>query len=358
MGLNYVVKISELANDPKWDDFVVITPGGHHVQTSCWARIKSSLNWKPIRILVYQGTEIIGGAQMLLRNVPLIGKIGYVTKGPLFGKDEPVLEELVFDQIIQIFKQNHCQLMAVQPPKYGGNLTMLLKQNKFLESTLELAPTASLVLDLQQGKDSITSQLHHKTRQYIRQSERMGTKIVEGSFADLDTFYTLHLSTAQRHKFTPYKREYFNLLWENLAPSGWIKLFIALQNDEPLSALIIIPFGDTILSKLSGWNGKDSDFRPNEAVHWAAINWGIDHGFKFFDFEGINREHAQIMLNGGKLSKTQTGFKNGFGGSPVLFPSAYDFLPNPIINWVYRQIPPVVYGDSIVSKTLERFRKR
>ena len=64
------------------------------------------------------------------------------------------------------------------------------------------------------------------------------------------------------------------------------------------------------------------------------------------------------MLKGEKLSKTQTGFKNGFGGYPVLFPSAYDFLPNPIINWVYRQIPPVVYGDSILSRTLERFRKR
>ena len=256
MGQDFEVKISELAYDPEWDDFVARTPGGHHVQTSCWARIKSSLNWKPYRILVYQGTEIIGGVQILLRKVPLVGKIGYVTKGPLFGNDDPDLEKCVFDHMIQIFKQNRCQLMAVQPPTYGGNLPTLLQQNMFLESTLELAPTASLVLDLQQGKEAITSQLHHKTRQYIRQSERMGTKIVEGSYADLDTFYELHLSTSQRHKFTPYKREYFNLLWENLAPSGWIKLFIALQENEPLSALLIIPFGDTILSKLSGWNGK------------------------------------------------------------------------------------------------------
>lgn len=358
MAVGYALKISDSYEDPEWDAFVASNPDGHHVQTSCWARIKSSLNWQATRIIISQGQRIVGGAQILIRSIPLIGKIGYVTKGPLIAKKDPVMAEMVLDQILQILKQNHCQLMAIQPPNNGEYISKLLEQNKFCQSTLELAPRASLILDLKQGQESIFSNFHHKTRQHIRLGERSGTVVTEGSYSDLDTFYSLHLSTAQRHKFTPYKREYFNLLWKNLAPSGWITLLIARHNNEPLSALIIVPFGKTIVCKLSGWSGKNTDLRPNEAMHWAAIKWGIEHGYDLFDFEGINIEHCSLLLKGEKPALSQDGFKYGFGGKPILYPPAFDYVPNDFVNLVYRRIPPVMYGDSLVSRSLERFRKR
>lgn len=357
MQSDYDVKYSEVDNDPEWDSFVEATPGGHHVQTSCWGRIKMSLNWRPSRIKIMDGTEIIGGAQILLRSVPLIGSVGYVTKGPLLSKKDPEMARFIIDQIIQVFRMNNCQLMAIQPPNNGEYISDFLEQSNFSRSTLELAPTASLVLDLEPGREAIIKELHHKTRQYLRQSERIGMKVTEGSYEDLDIFYDLHLCTARRQKFTPYKRDYFNLLWRNLAPSGWIKLFIA-WNSEPLSAMLVIPFGDTVLCKLCGWNGTLSNTRPNEAMHWEAISWAIDHGFRYFDFEGIDPSLARYMLSGGKLSTSQHVFKIGFGGKPVLYPPAYDLLPNQLFNWFYRRIPPVMYGDSVVSQALEQFRKR
>jgi lipid II:glycine glycyltransferase (peptidoglycan interpeptide bridge formation enzyme) len=247
--------------------------------------------------------------------------------------------------------------MAVQPPNNGDYISALLEQSGFSLSTLELAPTASLVLDLSEGKEAIIKGFHHKIRQCLRQSEKSGIRVTQGTYEDLDIFYNLHLCTARRHKFTPYKREYFNLLWQNLAPSGWIKMFIA-WNSEPLSAMLVIPFGDTVIAKMCGWDGKQYNSRPNEAMHWEAITWGIDHGYRYFDFEGIDPSLARHMLSGEKLSTSQFGFKVGFGGKPVVYPPAYDLLPNQLFNWFYRRVPPVMYGDSVVSQTLEQFRKR
>lgn len=357
IDLDWEIKTSDRDADPEWDAFVASTDDGHHVQTSSWARIKSSLGWKSKRILVFNESKIIGGVQLLIRSIPLFGKLGYITKGPLLKLEDQTLSEQIIEKILNILYEENCQLLAIQPPNSGDYICKILKRNNFQLSTLELTPTASLVLDLHQGEDLIFQNLHKKTRQHIRQSERAGTIVKEGTFADLDVFYELHLSTSQRHRFTPYKREYFNILWENLAPFGWIKLLIA-WNEKPLSALIFIPFGNTIITKLSGWTGKDPELYPNEAMHWAAIKWGIDHGYKYFDFEGIDPGTARLLIDGGKLDKSQNGFKSGFGGEPVLYPPAYDNVPNKFFNWFYRRVPPVMYGDSLMSKTLERIRKR
>ena len=41
--------------------------------------------------------------------------------------------------------------------------------------------------------------------------------------------------------------------------------------DEPVSAMLAIPFGDTVVYKRGAWTGEHGALRPNEALHWAAI---------------------------------------------------------------------------------------
>lgn len=352
------ITISQQISDPAWDTFVADTPGGHHAQTSEWARIKSTLGWKASRIIVSRGNKILGGAQVLIKTAPFGVKLGYLTKGPLIIEENSDLAKLVLQQVMQISKKNHCQLMAIQPPNNGHYLTGLLKDFHFRESNLELAPTATLVIDLRLGAEGLLKHMKQKTRQHIHQSIREGVEVCEGCCSDLDSFYSLYLSTAKRQGFIPYKRVYFDVLWNSFGPKNWISLMIACYAGEPISGMLLIPFGDTIICKMIGWSGKHPALRPNEALYWESILWGINRGFQFFDFEGVDPHGIQAILNGDPCGNKQDVFKYGFGGKPVLYPPAFDFLPNNFFSWAYHLIRPEMDGNSILSKTVEWIRKR
>ena len=59
----YRIRVSEDGEDPQWDAFLAETPGGRYVQTSLWARIKSTLKWNAVRV-VDDGQCIVAGGQM------------------------------------------------------------------------------------------------------------------------------------------------------------------------------------------------------------------------------------------------------------------------------------------------------
>ncbi len=53
-------------------------------------------------------------------------------------------------------------------------------------------------------------------------------------------------------------------------------------------------------------------------MHWHAIKWAKDQGFRYYDFEGINPEAAKLTLEGKPLPDALRNsihrFKIGFGG--------------------------------------------
>src|SRR4051794_39623342 len=73
----WFTEIDEEPTHPAWDDWVATVPGGHHLQTSGWGYVKADAGWRATRILVRDGGQIVGGCQLLVRSVPLIGAIGY-----------------------------------------------------------------------------------------------------------------------------------------------------------------------------------------------------------------------------------------------------------------------------------------
>jgi lipid II:glycine glycyltransferase (peptidoglycan interpeptide bridge formation enzyme) len=362
MGSNYAVEISEEMQDPDWDAFVAGAPGGHHVQTSLWGQVKALLGWHAARIVLTDQKRILAGAQLLIRPMPVIGAVAYLTKGPICASEDAGLAELVIDEVCRIGCAHHVQLLAIQPPNNGQEMVSLLPSRGFHPSSLELAPTATILIDLAPDPDSILAAMKRQTRQNIRRAEREGITVHEGTACDLPAFYKLHLATSQRQNFPPYPQEYFTHMWRVLEPPGYITLLLAKYEAEIVSALLLVPFGNTVIAKILGWSGLHADRRPNEALFWASIQWAKSHGYPFFDFEGIDPIGARAVLNGESLPESlhhsPDFLKHGFGGQVVLYPEAYDRVSSPMLRWAYRKASPRIGGQSVASKLMDRLRKR
>ena len=354
--------ISEALEDPEWDAFVASVESGHHVQTSLWAQIKYTLGWKPLRIIVKHPSGIVAGLQMLVRSYPLLGKVGYVPKGPIFvGEDTELINSIIS------FSKDECQsrkinILVMQPPNNADFIPDLLIQNHFQRSSMELAPTASIVIDLASDEEILFSQIHKTTRNNIRFGLQKGLTIHEGSIDSLRSFYDLHIYTSQRQNFLPYPYQYFEALQNILGPKGYFQLLFVEYDHQLVSTLLLIPFRDTVITKLCGWSGQYEKLNPNKVLYWAAIQWAKSHGYRFLDLEGINREGASLVLQGEslpeKLMHSPDHMKYKFGGKVMLYPEAYDYVIYKPYRWIIRKLDNSERNHSLVSKTIEFLRKR
>jgi peptidoglycan pentaglycine glycine transferase (the first glycine) len=347
---------------PEWDSFLAATPGGHYAQTSLWGQVKALRGWCPVRVVVSQGARIVAGAQLLLRPLPLVGAIGYIPKGPLVAGDDPCLAQLVFDAVQQLARAQRLQYLVVQPPHNGAAVVPHLVEGGFRPTALELAPTATLLLDLSKSLDDLLAQMKKNTRQNIRRSQRAGITVREGTEQDLPFFYRCLTATSQRQHFAAGRSsyEYYAQLWRVFHPHGYLKLFLAEYAGEAVSAKLVIPFGDVVLYWRRGWSGHPGSHKPNEALEWAVIQWAKAQGYRYCDVGGLNPQVARAVLQGAPLpaalQQTATSFKLGFGGQVSLFPAAYDYIANPVLRWGCRTMFPKLVPTSIGKMVRTRLR--
>jgi len=359
---DYRIQVSTETEDSAWDAFLVATPGGHHVQTSLWAQIKASLGWGVVRLIARQGGRIVAGMQILMRNWPIVGALGYISKGPVFASDDPALVELIVNELHKLARNYNIQHLTLQPPGSGKNLVQQLTDKGFRPTSVEVAPRATLVIDLSKDIGTLLAEMSSKTRYNIRLSGRKGIKIREGARQDLDIYYQILKATGQRQNFTPFPKQYYTEMWRILEPHGFVKLFMAEFEGEVVSAQLIVPFRDTVINKLSVWTGRHGNRRPNEALQWTAIQWAKSQGYQYYDFEGIKSSAAKAILRKEPLPESQkqsvTSYKLGFGGQVSLFSGSYDYVYNPLYRWAYTEVFPKIRKRPAVKKMLKRLRTR
>jgi lipid II:glycine glycyltransferase (peptidoglycan interpeptide bridge formation enzyme) len=342
--VDYQVRLLGGVSDPEWDAFVAKNPGGHHGQTSLWGQLKAASGWRAARLVVSDHERVVAGVQFLTRPMLLGARVGYATKGPLCLSDDPVLVDLVIDELLLACRAHHVVFLVIQPPRNGELVARELAKRGFKPSWFELAPTATVLIDLIPNTEEILARMKRQTRQNIRRGEQRGIQVRECQECDIHTFHHLYATTNERYGTRPYSEQYFKQMWSILEPHRLLKLFLATYDSEPVCALLTISFGDTVLASKLGWSGLHGDCRPSEVLFWEAIKWAKAQGYRVFDFEGIDVLGAKAVLEGKPLPEalleTHTRFKLSFGGDVVIFPGPYDYIRYWPLRLMYNAVKP------------------
>jgi lipid II:glycine glycyltransferase (peptidoglycan interpeptide bridge formation enzyme) len=338
------VQIHHESTHQEWDDWVAGVPGGHHLQTSGWGHVKADAGWQATRIVLRDSERIVGGCQLLSRRIPLFGAIAYVPRGPLLASRDPAVLDALLAALRDHARRNRILLLKIQPPVDRTDLPDLLGRRGLVESGLHTAPVASVLVDVGSApdEDALVRALHATTRRRIRQARRGGVTVRTGTGDDLPILQASIEATAQRQGFDPYTADYYRRLWAAFGASGHARLLVAEHEGVPLSAALLIAFGDRVLYKIGGWRGVEgSPPGANELVHWTGISWARDAGYRFYDFEGIPLDVAQAALSGNRAVRHGVAFfKLGFGGEPVIYPGTYDLLPAGLVGRALRFVLP------------------
>jgi len=330
--------------EAEWDAFVAATPGGTYHQSSTWAEVKAVMGWESSRLVLRRDGAIVGGCQVLVRRLPVGGKIAYVPRGPIVADRDPGLLDELLASLENLARTERIIFLKVQPPPDRHDVSSVLEARGYVESALEAAPLASTRIDLAAPVESLLRGVNRNTKRNLRKAQQCGIVVREGNEDDLRTVAGLIEATSRRQGFSPYPLRYYEQMWRVFRLHGRACLLIAELDDVALASNLVVGFSDTAIFKMGAWCGVRRDVPPNELLHWTAIEWARNSGYRYYDFDDIDPLVAATFLGGAavppEVYRGVTGFKLGFRGEILTFPAAYDYTPKPWLSGALRWLSP------------------
>jgi lipid II:glycine glycyltransferase (peptidoglycan interpeptide bridge formation enzyme) len=349
-----------------WDAFVERRADGHVLQTSAWAALKSRFGWSAGRVAVLDDAQIVAGASVLFRRLPLrLGTLAYVPKGPLVDWDNAPLVSTLFDGLDELCHARRAFTVKIEPDleetqDAGCKMQDILVTRQspspaprssggFGGSTLvtpSIQPRRTALLDLTRTEDEILAAMHQKTRYNIRLATRKGVVVREGTMDDLPAFYALMQTTGARDGFGVHSAEYYRAAFEQFVPRGWARLFVAEVHEAdnavnaspcigPIAAIMVFALSGKAWYMYGASGDAHREKMPNHALQWEAIRWSKSQGCATYDLWGVPDEdeeslEAQYLARNDGLWGVYR-FKRGFGGRLVRYVGAFDRVYNPLL---------------------------
>jgi lipid II:glycine glycyltransferase (peptidoglycan interpeptide bridge formation enzyme) len=303
---------------------------------------------------------------------PLIGKIGLVIQGPLVNNKDLGGFDFFNSELKKFLKKNSFLYVGVVIPYENVFLVDKLKSAGFVLRPGGLPPTAvvedTLMLDLKKSKKELWSDVNSGRRRNIKKGLKQNFVFREGGRDELPVFHNLMLRMCDRRHTEPTHKnvEFFYLLWDNMSPQGWFKLFLLEYESDVVCALVGFSVGDTFRYWKWGWSGEYPELNFSSVLIWKTIGWAKENGFRYFDFVQVDYDVALAMKEKKELTTElnnrsfsgPTQFKVRFGGELVSTPGVYVLFRNRMIKFVFLKLVVKLLNSKRVNKLVSFIRNR
>lgn len=255
--------------------------------------------WHVERI-VEQSADVLTGGFKVFWKETWLGRIGYVSKGPVLAEETPSNIRRSLRQIKEVAGRLGLRALVLQPPDESIIAVDSLIATGFLRQPLPGLICATALVDLSGGRAAIEARINRKQRQEARQASRRGLTVRFGTRADLPLFFELMVSTCQRQgvKPNPYRVEVLEAVWDCFYPHA--RVAFARKGGIDVAGLFMIGLGDrcTFWKKGWNWNKTDPSVHVNCLLNIEAIHWAAAQGYRKVDFVGLDRSIAERLLAG------------------------------------------------------------
>lgn len=318
------------------DKFIKSNKKGSFMQSKMWADIKS--NWKNEIVVSYdENSNINGTMSILIRKVPFIGKtLMYSPRGPVCDIHNEKVMYTLFDSAKELAKKYKAYVLKIDPDvisadeefkaivkKYGFRVQ---KPTKNFEG---IQPRFVFRLNVEnKTEDEIFAAFHNKTRYNIRVAVKKGVTVSVGNRNDLKRFHEIMQETGTRDDFVIRNLEYFEKMYDIMAPTDNLRLYLAHFEDKIVAGTIAIKYGDKVWYLYGASSNSYRNVMPNYLLQWEMIKWAIEAKCRIYDFRGVS---GDIDENNPLYGLYR--FKKGFSGDFTEFVGDIDYVYSPFVNF-------------------------
>ena len=319
----------QAADRDRWNDFVRASTYPSVMQSWEWGELKAATGWTPLVVALEDDGALRAGALVLERPLP------HLRRGLLYAPRGPVLD---WSTLI-------CSRADRRDPRWavawcgGGKIDPGVPAERRmwrsaggpglplcgLDDPDRAQPRYVMKTDLRPGRGA-AGEFHSKWRYNIRLAERKGVTVREGTRADLPEFYRVLQITAERDRFRVRGLDYYERLYDLLAPAGMAKLFVAEVEGQVVSGAILFRMGREAVYVYGASDNEHRNLMPNHLLQWTMMRWARAQGCEVYDFRGVSREvDGEPMGELGGLNR----FKRGFAAQYMEYIGEYDLVLSP-----------------------------
>lgn len=322
--------------DPEdWDQFVRGQARAHLLQLSAWGALKSQFGWDAQIVALTDGSGIVAGASVLLKNLPLgLGRMAYLPCGPY------VADDWQYARLWQAIRsETGAAILKVEAGHFREHPAPDFAEMGFVPSPQSIQPNNTVQIDIEGDDASILQRMNQGTRRKIRKSLKSGIVYVPGSREDLADFNRLMQLTGERNDFGVHSSAYFERVFDLFIPEHGA-LLLAKHSDVPLGAIMIFALGSSAWYFYGASSREKSRLYASYGLQWRAIQWAKARGCRSYDMWGIP-DHDYETLEAQFRQRSDGlwgvyGFKRGWGGQVCRAAGTWDLAFNPLVYAAYR----------------------
>ncbi|RDI95793.1 peptidoglycan bridge formation glycyltransferase FemA/FemB family protein [Meiothermus sp. QL-1] len=321
-----MLRIEPVDRAEEWNALVASLPITSALQSWGWGEVKRLSGWEPLRLALHDGSGLLAAVQLFRRR--LAGPLGllYAPRGPALRSLEALpqvaeaLRRRVGGAVYLKLEPETGQPAGEPPPVFSG-----------LRPAESIQPEYSIWLDLSLGREGILAQMESMHRRNTRLAEKRVVCSIEGEEA-FEEFWRLFEETNRRARLLQHAKAYYQaVLREMNQPLGRAFISVARLEGRALAAGLFVAFAGRVDYLYGGSSRENTHAKAPNGMHWRAILWGLEHGYRVYDLWGVPR------VREGSHAAGIDAFKEGFGGQRVRFP-AYDLPLSPLYGPLTRAL--------------------
>jgi lipid II:glycine glycyltransferase (peptidoglycan interpeptide bridge formation enzyme) len=246
-------------------------------------------------------------------------------------------------------------MLFVQPPEGAERASQALRERGFRDSDADIAPVASMRIDLRLDEAELRRNLSKRLRRWTNTWAARGVTVRRGGEEDLALLAELLAQTAEHQGFPAFGIEYLDTMYQELAPAGHLVVFVGEVAGRPVAMTVFTACGTVLKARLLGLDRSDEGRLLNvpAALYWTAIRWAKENGYRWLDFGGVLPESVPALLSGRQAELDALSgpdrFKSRFGGRAYRYPSPVELIPSPVVRAGYDLARQSAAGRRLVA---------
>lgn len=168
------------------------------------------------------------------------------------------------------------------------------------------------LIDLDRSFDEVFLAFRAGTQKKIRRGLSRGDIVVEEvkEREQVGGCYDLLSKTYQNAQVPLADRSLFEAAFDVLHPKGMIRFTQARIGESFAAASVELLYKDVVYGWYGGMDRTYSSYVPNELLMWNILQWGVEKGYRVYDFGGAGKPDQEYGVR---------DFKAKFGGALVNF---------------------------------------
>lgn len=273
----------------RYNDFIRNSEYARPMQDTNWSKIKS--NWTHDFVYLEENKQVIAAMSVIgIKNTN--GKhFLYAPRGPVCDfKDTKLVEALIKEA--EPLREKYDAFLLRMDPELNFDEKLVYDYRKMgydfrsvgIDTHAFTQPRYNMMIDLSsQDEDEIFESFSSKGRYNVRKSIRAGIKtICKTDEESLDIFYELTKIMAERQGIGHRPKDYYERLIKYL--DG--KIFLSYFEDKPLSASLLIPYGNKVYYLYAASSNEMRNKMPNYNMIWEEIKWCLENNYDYLDLGG------------------------------------------------------------------------